>query len=373
MVNQKHEKLTSIELSSSAKRVMDAISFKTPDRLPRWDNIAAPGGDWGMGFVDKWRKWKKFSDDAMPEDYYKIDISELAAEEGPFYSRNGLIEKKGKEEIRWDSWGNIIRIKQGCEFFETIQNAVEKPSDIDKLEFEDAGDDGRYRDYVKRTEAVRNAGRLVFTAIGGIYCRSRFMRREDRLLMDMAIDPDFCHALFNKVSKYLTKIAIELLTRTNSWDTGILISDDCANSLAPMFSPDMWEKYLLNNYKEMIDTLREQGCKHFFFHSDGNIAPLMDLLLEAGFEGFNPLEPRCGIDLIKLRERYGKRIVFFGGVCNTQILPKGDKREIEKMVMPLIELGKDGGLIIGSASIGDDIEPEAYDYYIGLLDKYGNY
>jgi len=47
---------------------------------------------------------------------------------------------------------------------------------------------------------------------------------------------------------------------------------------------------------------------------------------------------------------------FFGGVCNTQILPRGDKREIEKMVVPLIELGKDGGLIIGSATIGDDID-----------------
>ena len=371
MMDQKQS--TSLTLFSSAKRVMDAISFKTPDRLPRWDNIAVPPGTWGLGFVDKWRKWKTFSDDVMPEDYYKIDISESSADEGTFISRRGLIEKRGKEEIRRDSWGNIIRVTEGSYFSKTIQSAVEDPSDIDKLEFEDTSDDRRYREYVKRIEAERSAGRLTFSSIGGIYCRSQFMRREDRLLIDMVTDSGLCHALFEKISEYLTKIAVEQLARTNSWDTGIWVSDDCANSLAPMFAPDMWEKYFLCNYKKMISTLREKGCKHFYFHSDGNIIPLIDLLLEAGFEGFNPLEPRCGIDLVKLRERYGKRVVFFGGVCNAQILPKGDKCEIEKMVLPLIELGKNGGLIIGSASIGDDIEPEAYDYYIGLLDKYGNY
>jgi hypothetical protein len=309
----------------------------------------------------------------MPEDYYNIDIMEASADEGAFFSKKGLIEKQGNEEIRRDGWGNIIRVKENGYFFETIQNAIEQPSDIDKLEFEDTANDKRYDDYVKRIEVEKNIGRFAFTTIGGIYCRSQFMRREDRLLMDMVIDPGFCHALFEKVSDHLTKIAIEQLTRTNSWDKGILVSDDCANNLAPMFSPHMWEKFLLGNYQKMISSLRKYGCKHFFFHSDGNIAPLMDMLLQAGFEGFNPLEPRCGIDLIKLRKHYGKRVVFFGGICNTQILPKGDKKEIEKMVLPLIEMGREGGLIIGSVSIGDDIAPQAYDYYISLLDKYGNY
>ena len=135
----------------------------------------------------------------------------------------------------------------------------------------------------------------------------------------------------------------------------------------------MWEKYLLPKYSRMIDTLRRHGCKHFFFHSDGNVGPLIDNLIAAGFEGLNPLEPRCGLDLVKLRKRYGNKIVFFGGVCNTVIMPDGNKKEIAEHLKPLIELGRDGGLIIGAASIGDDISPETYDYYIALLDRYANY
>ena len=371
MADADSKQLESNEISPSVKRVNDAIAFRTPDRLPRWDKFALE--DWGTQFTGRWQEWKGVGEDTFPEDYYGIDVSLSMAEEGPFFSKSGLIEKQGAREIRRDSWGNTIRVTQGGYFFETIKSAVEKPGDIDTLQFEDADDDTRYVDYVRKIESERDAGRLAFTKIGGIYCRSQFMRREDRLLIDMVMAPDLCHALFEKVSDYLTSIALEQLRRTDSWDSGIWVFDDCANSRAPMFSPDMWEKYLLGHYKKMIKTLRQKGCKHFYFHSDGNIAPLIDLLLEAGFNGFNPLEPRCGLDLVKLRERYGKQIVFFGGACNTQILPGGDKQEIEGMVRPLIELGKEGGLIIGSASIGDDIQPEAYDYYISLLDKYGNY
>lgn len=44
--------------------------------------------------------------------------------------------------------------------------------------------------------------------------------------------------------------------------------------------------------------------------------------------------------------RNGKKVVFFGGVCNTEILPRGDRKEIEAHVRPLIELGREGGLVI---------------------------
>jgi uroporphyrinogen decarboxylase len=256
---------------------------------------------------------------------------------------------------------------------ETIETMLTNPSDLDRLKFDDPADDRRYGKYVKTIAAERETGRLAFSKIGGIYCRSQFMRREDLLLMDMITDEGFCQALFDRVAEHLTRVALEELQRTDSWKTGILVADDSANMRAPMFSPKMWEKYLLPRYARMIDTLRSHGCKHVFFHSDGNIGPMIDHLLAAGFEGFHPLEPRCNLDLVKLRKRYGKKILFLGGVCNTVILPRGDRKEIEAHLRPLIELGRDGGLVIGMASIGDDISPETYDYYNGLLDKYADY
>lgn len=348
---------------------MAAIEFRRPDRLPRWDNLDVFGS-----FASNWRRWKGISDDVSPAEYYGIDVDLAMAEEGPFASVSGELGWDGEYRLFRDSWGRTVRQKPGDAWFmTTVETLLDDPADLDRLEFEDPCDDSRYDQYLKQVETARCSGRLVFSKIGGIYCRSQFMRREDRLLMDMATDEGFCHALFGRVADHLTQVAIEELRRTDSWETGIWVYDDSANSLGPMFSPAMWEDYLLPLYSRMIDTLRSHSCRHFFFHSDGNIGPMIDNLLAAGFEGFNPLEPRCGLDLVRLRERYGKKIVFLGGVCNTRILPQGDKREIEAHIRPLIELGREGGLVIGSASIGDDIAPETYDYYMGLLDRYGRW
>lgn len=354
---------------NSPERVMAAIEFRRPDRLPRWDNFDIFGN-----FTTRWQRWKKVPPEVRPVDFYKIDVELTMAEEGPFFRQSKILGREGDDEIFRDGWGRTVRRKLNDGYFmETIETLLDEKKNLGQLAFDDPAAEDRYGNYVREVESCRGTGRLGFGKIGGIYCRSQFMRREDRLLMDMAMDEEFCHDLFGRVADHLTKVALEELRRTNSWETGMWVYDDSANSLAPMFSPAMWERYFLPLYKKMIDTLQSHGCRHVFFHSDGNIAPLIDGLLAAGFEGFNPLEPRCGLDLVKLRAKYGRKIIFFGGMCNTRILPKGDKKEIEALVRPLIELGREGGLIIGMASIGDDISLETYDYYISLLDKYANY
>ena len=353
---------------NSYQRVMAAITFQTPDRLPRWDSYRSFGT-----FVERWRAEKGLPN-SDPEDYYKIDVTMVSCDEGPFLSQQGVVGHEGDYEVFLDFWGRTLRQRPGDAYFmETIRTMLDDKAALDRLEFEDPTADHRFEKYVKKVEQERAAGRLAFTKVGGVYCRSQFMRREDRLLMDMATDESFSRQLFERVGEHLLQIGLAQLRRTNSWETGIWVFDDFANNRGPMFSPAMWEKYLMPVYSHLIETWRAAGCKHFFMHSDGNIVPNMDNLVAVGFEGFNPLEPRAGINLFELRKKYAQRVVFFGGVCNTRILPRGDKTEIEAFVRPLIELGRDGGLIIGTHSIGDDTPLSSYDYYIKLLDEHANY
>jgi uroporphyrinogen decarboxylase len=352
---------------TSTERVMAAVNFQKPDRLPTWEHL------WGS-LPDAWRAYKGLASDVDPRDYYGIDISILIGDETFFPSQRMLVREEGDYEIHQDGWGRTIRTgKTNTYFGEQIDSVLREPGDLDRLTFEPAGLERRFEGFDEQIAVERASGRCLFSKIGGLYVRSHFLHAEDKLLMDMALDEGFCDALFDKVAAHLTDMALETLKRTNTWETGLWVYDDMANSNATMFSPNMFERYFLPRYKKLIETVRAAGCKHFFLHSDGNIAPVLDMLLDAGFEGFNPLEPRCGLDLLKLREKYGKRMVFFGGVCNTRVLPRGDKKEIEETVLPLIEMGREGGLVLGFASIGDDVTPEAYDFYRSLITKYGDY
>ena len=346
---------------TSTERVLAAINFRPPDRLPIWDVF------WDT-FPDKWRRYMGFDASVNPEDYYGIDVARCVANESFFPSQMGMVRDEGDYVIQRDGWGKTVRVgKSGSYLWQTVETVLNEPSDLDKLEFEPADLEMRYEGFAEEINRQRKAGRCIFAKVGGLYVRSQFLRGEDKLLVDMALDEGFCDALFDKVLRHATGMALETLKRTAAWETGLFVYDDMANINTTMFSPAMFERYLLPRYKRLIATCRAAGCKRFFFHCDGNIRPFIDLLLDAGFQGFHPLEPRCGLDLPRLREQYGKRIVFFGGVCNTRILPRGDRKEIEAHIRPLIELGREGGLILGSASIAGDVPPEAYDFYASLV------
>jgi len=345
---------------------MAAIEFRRPDRLPRWDAFDIFGD-----FPRRWRAAKGRPDDADILRHYGIDIEIVSCDEGPLFRSAGEVTRDGDAVVLRDAWGRVTRQRPGQAYFmETLQSAIEEPTDLDALSFDDPLDDHRYQAALAQCAAVRAAGRVPFAKIGGLYCRGQFMRREDRLLMDMVTDDGFTRAFFARMAEHYTRIGLELLRRLDAWETGIWVFDDCANLRSPMFSPALWERYLAPLYARMLATFRAAGCRHCWLHSDGNIRPLIPLMLDVGFEGFNPLEPRAGLDLVELRQTFGRKIVFFGGVCNSVILPGGNWEEIEAHVRALLELGRDGGLVIGTHSIGNDISVETYDYYISLLDRY---
>lgn len=128
------------EAMTSTERVMAAIEFRTPDRLPRWDNFDIFGV-----FAPKWRARKNVCQGVSPADYYGIDIGMCMPEEGPFFSRSGRIRLEGEYEVFRDSWGRVIKQLPGVgHFMETLEPAVSRTSDLDKLEFDDVSGDANY-------------------------------------------------------------------------------------------------------------------------------------------------------------------------------------------------------------------------------------
>lgn len=346
---------------NSRERVLKSMAFAKPDRIPHYNSFMP-------GFVKNWRKFKGLDNSVQASDYYDIDVNIVCADETFFPSEKQIIKDEGNFVIARDGWGRTVRKGKGNSYFtEFIETTLNDPSALDKLSFEAPSDDMRYGEPVRTAREAMQKGRCVFAKTGGIYIRSHFLRGEDMLLMDMATDEKFCDELFDKVAEHLTAIALETLRRTDTYDTGLWVFDDMASSRAPMFSPAMFERYLLPRYKKMIDTVKGAGCKYVILHSDGNLLPVLDLALDAGFDGFNPVEPRCGMDVVRLRNKYSGRAVFFGGVCNTVILPKGNREEIRKHVEPILAAAREGGIIPGFASAESDISPASYDYYHSLV------
>ena len=351
---------------TSREWVMKALNFQPPDRIPRFDNF------WGE-FIENWRKQKGFGQNVDIRDYYGIDLSVHVADETFFPSSKRVIKKEGVYKILEDGWGRTVKTREGSYFSQVIATALKSKSALDGLEFEPADMDVRYQNFLERVKEDKQKQRAVFCKIGGPFHRSSFIRGEAEFLMDLVSDKSFAKALVEKVTDHRISIGLESLRRGNLYDTGVWIYDDMGSNDAPMFSPRTFEEIFLPVYKRMVNALKEAGARKVILHCDGNIVPFLDMLIETGIDGINPVEPKAGMHILELKEKYGDKLSYIGGVDNAFVLPSGDRERIRNHVLPILEAGKDGGIVIGTHSIGPDIAVGNYDFYHSLVCRYGNY
>ena len=93
----------------------------------------------------------------------------------------------------------------------------------------------------------------------------------------------------------------------------------------------------------------------------------------AGFDGINPVERSAGLIIEDLIEEYFGRLFLIGGVCNIQILPRGGQEAVRRHIEAIVDAGRNGGLIVGSHSLGPDIPVEAIELYRKIVSERGAY
>ncbi len=347
---------------NSKTRVMKSLSFEKPDRVGIYDCEY-----WG-GFKENCIKELGLDDDVDLSDYFNIDIHlALKRDESPFPLKAGVISQSGDVIIERNGWGGIVKKKKGAYFEEELEMAVKDRDSLDKLVFDPVDLDMRYVDFVKDVRMAKEKGRCVFGKIGGPFLRTEWLRGKMNYLMDIAGDPDFVKAMVDRVADHLLGIAKEELRRGDLYDTGIWIFDDIGSNRGPMMSPESFEYIYYPAYKRLVAGIKEAGATKVGLHCDGNIMSILDMLVDVGIDFLNPIEPKANMSVAELKKKYGNKLAYIGGMCNAHVLPKGTKEEITKKTNELIELAKDGGVVIGSHSIGGDVPVENYVLYNNLV------
>jgi uroporphyrinogen-III decarboxylase len=82
-----------------------------------------------------------------------------------------------------------------------------------------------------------------------------------------------------------------------------------------------------------------------FLHSCGSIPQLIPHWIEAGVDILNPVQTSAaGMDPRKLKSEFGRKLVFWGGGCDTQsVLPNGTPQEVREHVKENVEIFAPGG------------------------------
>jgi len=347
---------------TAQERVLAACAFQRPDRIPRFDSF--------WEYPESWRARL-----GPPEDL--TDVAIWYPDETPFPSRARLL----KEEAGWiyeaDGWGRITRRRSDAYFSETLEVAIPEGTDPDTVMFEPPDLDVRYERAT--SEQASRAGLLeakqqhcAFGKTGGPYLRTTYVRGETQFLLDIAGDPGLAAAIAAKVGDHLTAVGVEALRRWQLQETGMWIYDDMAHNLGPMFRPASFERIFLPIYRRMIKAYKDAGARYVFLHSDGDIRSILEMLVDAGIDGINPLERRANMDPATIRRQF-PRLVLTGGMCNTDTLIHGPISRIRAEAQELIDMGRNGGVVIGTHSVSPEIPLENFVAYDNFCRTYGNF
>jgi len=121
----------------------------------------------------------------------------------------------------------------------------------------------------------------------------------------------------------------------------VLISEDMAYKAHSMISPLMTREFLLPAYQRWVSDLKAAGCRLIEIDSDGYIAELIPIWIEAGINVCSPIEVAAENDLVKYRQRYGHQMAYFGRIDKRVIAAGGAamENEVLRVIPPLLEEG----------------------------------
>ncbi len=129
----------------------------------------------------------------------------------------------------------------------------------------------------------------------------------------------------------------------------VVSGTDFAHQNGLMISKELYRELFMPFYQQMNGWIHQNTGWKTFMHSCGAVSDLIPEFVEAGFDILNPVQVSAkDMDAVRLKERFGKDIVFWGGGCDPQIkLPLGSPEEVYKETMRNAEAFSRGGGFVG--------------------------
>ncbi len=360
------------QVLTGKERIMKALDLAEPDRVPVFEMGINEASIVNLGkhFTDDVPPVKHITDMDLEEQIRYMDLLSLILKElgNDGISTVFIIRKERVgEDLARDKYGTTYHLSEAGEPV-PVEGPVQGVGDIAKLAFEpDPGD------YAMLQYLVQTMGRDVahFFAIPDLFRLSWQLRGGmDKLLLDYMRDEELVFALA-RVTTDFCKAALKM-ARGHGADV-IILEGDLAFNTSTLMSPDQYRKFIKPYHQELISFCHEQGMKAVK-HSDGNLWPILDDLVEVGFDGIHPIQPQC-MDIKEVKGHLKGRAAVVGNIDCSFLLPFGTVEEVDQAVRETIRIAAPGGgyIISSSNSIHPGCKPENYIAMVKAARRYGAY
>ena len=135
-------------------------------------------------------------------------------------------------------------------------------------------------------------------------------------------------------------IANDVYLLEHGLDGFILCSDYCFNQ-GPFMSPEMFSQFVTPYLKDIIAAIRAKGG-YAIKHTDGNIMPIIDQMVDCNPHALHSIDPMAGVDIKLVKEKYGDRVALCGNV-HCAAMQTGTEQDVIDSAEYCLKYAKPGG------------------------------
>lgn len=259
------------------ERVLTALDFRAPDVVPL-QIYPAHGGlyEHGQKLVDLIRAcghdFGDLSGLSMPPPLEPADVDA----DGRYHA------------FKTDAWGTTWEYRIPGIWGHPVAWPL---ADLSKLDGYEAPPpppvDGAGLECARRAAAAHQERYFLLCGGGSIFERLHSVRRFEDVLMDICLDtPEI-----NRIVDLIAENTAAYVTRAVACGAdAVSFGDDYGTQTAPLLSPDVWRRFFKPRYRALFEPVVRAG-KHIFFHSCGQVRPLLEDLREIGVTAIWPQLP----------------------------------------------------------------------------------
>ena len=362
---------------NSRERVFLALDHKEPDRVP----------------IDYWATsevtanlMKKYGFSTKEEllDFFDVDFRYI---DGPQYVGPPLtIQEDGSREDHFGVPRRAVSYGRGNQagmYSEVVEYPLQNATSVDEIESYPKWPKAEWFDYEPVREQARQAKEkgkvVVFMGDRLNRCAqfkpAMYVRGVDQILVDTILNPDIARAVFNRITDFYAEYA-RLTLEAGENNIDIFFTGDDFGTQTNTFLPiETWRNLLRQGFKRFIDIGHQFGCK-VAHHTCGCVYSLIPDFIDCGLDILNPLQPEVSnMDYCKIKEEFGNKISFHGGISIQKTMPYGSKKEIINEVKDRkSKLAPGGGYIFCTAhNLQVDTPLENIEILFDAYKKVGQY
>jgi uroporphyrinogen decarboxylase len=336
---------------TSVERVLRVLRREEPDRIPHFEWI-----------IDR-----KVRDGICPGadfEEFTVRMGLDAILTGPDFRK----EPVGPNRFR-NEWGTILEYTAE-EYGYPVGGPIKCLADFEQYQPPDPHAPGRFASLDRVVKRYKGALAIGFH-LNDVLSVPRNLMGFEALMAAFGSEPELVRALVDLSVRVNLELAKEAAHRGADF---VWTGDDYASTERPFISPRMFREMLYPSLKRVVGGFKELGLP-VIKHTDGNITPLLDMIVDSGIDCLDPIDPLAGLDIGQLKRQYGSRLALKGNVDCAHTLTFGAEQQVVEETKAVIRKAAAGGgfILSSSNSIHSGVKPGNYLAMWNAVRMYGKY